>query len=394
MNKRYPYFYALGVLVFFLGIGIFVHPAEAHASEFGLTWDGTHFASTTPTTGSFCLTDYPYDTSYGAYGAGVASPTSSSDFSTWSVNIANALATAIAHGKTSGDFYIQDCLTPSTPTQFAIFHVGGGGTVTPISLDGDESTHVISVNSPALYSTTTSPVAVNFTWRQGDSTPSNGYRLNFTNTLTHQFFSSVGSFEDGSAVGNNTESTTTPLTGDGTWKLSVSLLDWSPDVPQAPQFVIDTSYEVWFGLNFNDNVTTVTMGPACEIRDPVVCEISFAGTFDAGECIKYLIIPNQCTAAQTFGQIPSTLATKFPFAYAYGINDMRVAMFTASSTASTSVAVTVPTFGTITFLSKSMIEAVPFASTIKIILTALMWLVTLELLYVTLLRSHNNQTGV
>jgi hypothetical protein len=41
-----------------------------------------------------------------------------------------------------------------------------------------------------------------------------------------------------------------------------------------------------------------------------------------------------------------------------------------------------------------MIAAVPFSNTIKIILTALMWIMTLELLYLTLIRSHNNQTGV
>jgi len=307
--KRLPLLLVAIVGSFFIG------SQTTFASEFGLTWDGTHFASTTPTTGAFCLTDYPYDSTWGAYGTGIVSPTSSSDFSTWTVSPAGALASAISRGRTSGDFYIQDCLTPSNPTQYAIFHVGGGGSVTPVSLDGDESTHVINISEPALYSTTTSPVNVTFTWRQGASNPANGYKLNFVNSLTHQSFYSTGSFNDGAATGLNTESTSTPLTGDGTWKLSVSLISWSPDVPGSYQYHIDTSDETWFGLNYNDNVTTVTLGPSCVVRDPSVCEVSFAGTFDLGECVAYLIVPSSCNVIDNYREVPTTLSQRFPFAY-------------------------------------------------------------------------------
>jgi len=86
------------------------------------------------------------------------------------------------------------------------------------------------------------------------------------------------------------------------------------------------------------------------------------------------------------------LEDKFPFAYAYDLNDVRQEMFGTSSTASTSIAVNVPHFGSITFLSTSMISAVPYASVIKTILGWLLWFMMAEYLYFRIIRSHDSQT--
>jgi len=98
------------------------------------------------------------------------------------------------------------------------------------------------------------------------------------------------------------------------------------------------------------------------------------------------------TTMQNFKSL--TLENRFPFAYAYDIGAMRNDLFNAPDAGTTTIAVTVPGFGTLTFLSAAMIAAVPFAATIKTILAALMWLLAAEFIYLTVIRSHNPNTGL
>lgn len=86
------------------------------------------------------------------------------------------------------------------------------------------------------------------------------------------------------------------------------------------------------------------------------------------------------------------LSDKFPFVYAYQIVDLRDALFTAPSTASTSIGVNVPNFGTITFLSKTMIDSVPYASLIKTILGYILYILCAEYIYYRVIRAHNPNT--
>jgi len=88
---------------------------------FGMTWNGTHFASTTPTSVSFCVADYPYIPSWGVYGTGYTNPTSTFDFANWSIT---------ASAFTNGTYQVVDCYNPATPTDYAIFTVNSGSITT------------------------------------------------------------------------------------------------------------------------------------------------------------------------------------------------------------------------------------------------------------------------
>jgi len=261
------------------------------------------------------------------------------------------------------------------------------------SPDGDDTTHVVEVITPQLFATTTSPVNIEFSYQQSSSNPqiANGYKIDFVHTLTYQSFSITGSL-DSAYVGDGVylQSTTTPIATSGTWKMTVSLIDWSPDVPSYPQSLIDAGVPVLFGIDYHDNVQTVVFGPTYQTYASTTCQLNLSGTFDLGQCIGYLTMPTSASVDR-FKQL--TLENSFPFAYAYDIGQMRLDLFDSPHAGTTTIAVTVPGFGTITFLSASMISAVPYASTIKFILGCLIWLMGIEFIYYTVIRSHNTNTA-
>jgi len=260
--------------------------------------------------------------------------------------------------------------------------------------NNSNTTHIINVSSPVLYSTTTSPVSVAFTYYVSSSTVPNGYTITYVNTLSHATKQYIGSLTSGfSGPGVYGQSTSTPLSGDGTWKMTISLIDWSPDVPVIPYTVISTAPDQWFGLNYNDNVQTVTFdGCADTTEASTTCSISFSGTFNLNQCVSYLVHPS-CNTLDKFKSL--TLAHSFPFAYAYQIGSLRNALLTATNTASTSIGVTIPWLGghqQLTFLSASMINAIPYTPWIKNILSLLMLFMVAELIYYKVLRSHDEKT--
>lgn len=115
-------------------------------------------------------------------------------------------------------------------------------------------------------------------------------------------------------------------------------------------------------------------------------------------CIKnaflWLFYPAS-DSIQKFTTIP--YEAKFPFVYVYQIQSIRNSLFSASSTAPTSVTVPLWKIGdaatsTITLLSKDMIEDVPFSSTIFFILTALIWFGMAEYIYYRVIRTHDTNT--
>lgn len=93
-----------------------------------------------------------------------------------------------------------------------------------------------------------------------------------------------------------------------------------------------------------------------------------------------------------------TLRNSFPFAYVYQVGDLRNELFNASSSsATTTVSVSIPSMSgsgttTLTFLSASMINAVPYTSTIKTILGWLLWLMLIEYVYYRTIRVHDSNT--
>jgi len=132
---------------------------------------------------------------------------------------------------------------------------------------------------------------------------------------------------------------------------------------------------------------------------------SLDGTFDRAICaltnslkdmISYFFRPSPTSIAQ-FQTLGETLKTKAPFSYAYDTNNLRQELFSASTTASTTISVStkfIPGQGTttITFLSASMLNAVPYSGTVKTVLGWILWLFAIEYIYYRVLRSHDNQT--
>jgi len=87
-----------------------------------------------------------------------------------------------------------------------------------------------------------------------------------------------------------------------------------------------------------------------------------------------------------------TLETTWPFSYAYEIGTIREELFTATETGTSTIGVTVPGFGTITFLSKDMMENVPYSGLVKTILGWILWFMFAEYVYYRVVRAHDNNT--
>jgi len=97
-------------------------------------------------------------------------------------------------------------------------------------------------------------------------------------------------------------------------------------------------------------------------------------------------------SVEKFKSLNDTLAGKFPFAYAYQAPSLVNKLWTSTQTASSTVSVNVNHFGTITFLSSSMMSAVPYANTIKTIIGWLLWIMTVEFIYFRVIRAHDPHT--
>jgi len=151
---------------------------------------------------------------------------------------------------------------------------------------------------------------------------------------------------------------------------------------------------VFFGLGSTSTVSTTTQANLPGSPTPIDC-----GTFDIGCYIKnafvWLFYPTDSSIEQ-FTSL--TLEGKFPFAYAYELGDVYEELFDSGTMASSSISVTIPWVAgattTITFLSASMITAVPFSSTIRTILGWVLWIMLAFLVYRQTLGAHDANTKV
>jgi len=204
------------------------------------------------------------------------------------------------------------------------FYWNGGFTPAPAG-DGDLTTHIIRITSPPAYATTTSPIPIGFDIYTSSSSPPMGYDISFRNTLTFETQSVSGWLVDSGY--NSTYygttfhvATSSPLTGDGTWSMTVSL--WSggnggpdPD-PQGTEYrYFGRAVTSWFGLNFNDNAQHVNFPSFVNVSyASTSCAISFSGSFSLSDCVGYLMHPTE-NVFLSYSNVGSTLSAKFPFAY-------------------------------------------------------------------------------
>jgi len=258
-------------------------------------------------------------------------------------------------------------------------------------------TQVLAINTPLLYATTTAavPVSFDFVVNASSSPDTDGYVALFVHDNSGFEVQELGllpAYTPGVYVEHSFTSSALPY--EGSWTLYMYLAGGVADKiaqPSLPLYTNGFRTATYFGVEYNDsqhNYTTPAYGGPQFAS--TTCAINFLGSFNPGDCIGYLTQPASSTVAN-FKAL--TLDGHFPFAYAYDVGRMRDNLLSGGS-GTTTVSVNITGFGTITFLSRSMIAAVPFAPTIKVILAALMWLLTIEVIYLTVIRSHNQNTGV
>jgi len=221
--------------------------------------------------------------------------------------------------------YVNVADNSGSPTIVSVPFYNNGGNPNDPAGDDDTSTHIVGIVSPVLYSTTTSPIPVKFTIYTSSSSPPMGYDITFVNTLSFQSKSVSGWLTDtgySSSYYGTTflVSTTTPLTGDGTWKMTVSL--WSgglggpdPDPMGTVYSYLGRSVDTYFGLNFHDNAQHAVFPSFVNVTyASTSCVISFAGTFNLPDCAGYLLHPTT-NGFLPYQNVSETLSTRFPFSY-------------------------------------------------------------------------------
>lgn len=307
--------------------------------------------------------------------------------------------------KLRGSTNVYLLLTLAGTNAYAIGYEGtyspGGG----VSGDGYDFTHVIRINEPVSYGTTTTTFDVSFDAiiNSDDASSTDGYVLGFlSEDGNYTFFEYL--IPTGWVADSPFNISTTSTLATGAYHMTVRLvggmidalaygtpLYYGPDGGfTAPGVEFAVSSTTYGSVVFPAPATRPYYGPQFASTS---CAVNFLGTFNLGDCVGYLSQPN-ASSTQNFTAVTDNMSRRAPFIYAYQIGQMRNELFSASSTASSSISVTVDGFGNITFISRDMVNNVPFSNTIKLILAALIWLLGAQTIYLTVIRSHNSNTGV
>jgi len=118
------------------------------------------------------------------------------------------------------------------------------------------------------------------------------------------------------------------------------------------------------------------------------CDDESGLTWAICKVFNLLLVPSQASVDK-FMSINSTLETKFPFVYVYQFSDSIDDLYTASSTATSTISYDFAGLGTLTLLSVDQLEAVPFQGWLRTILGYLMWIMFAVLVYTRTLRIFN-----
>lgn len=208
---------------------------------------------------------------------------------------------------------------------FLLFDAAGGtppAPPTPAVDDGDPTSHIIRINSPSLYATTTSPISINFDAKVNANDPNSydGYELSFSNDATGQKFNYFGLlpvYGFGGAFNVATSSVVVP-TGSG-WTLAISLTSGTETFLNGGSY--PASNGVWTATHFA--VGTATYASASNFTTPgyqgsgiasSTCAISFSGGFSLSDCLGYLFLPTT-NGLTIYGGVENQLQQVFPFSY-------------------------------------------------------------------------------
>lgn len=136
--------------------------------------------------------------------------------------------------------------------------------------------------------------------------------------------------------------------------------------------------------NYNSNFTTseATLLP-CSITAIDNCIIN---------AFTYMVLPSQ-QSIDNFNSLASDFETRIPFVYAYEIPSVFGELFANTGT-STGLVYAETDIGTINFISKEMLEDIPLSTTIRTMLSYLIWVMLAFTVYRRVLSIHNKETTV
>jgi len=146
------------------------------------------------------------------------------------------------------------------------------------------------------------------------------------------------------------------------------------------------SKEYSFSFVANGDVSRVSLGG---FRTGASSTCASSDTWSGGLCHAGLLlfVPSEESLA-LLGNKYEELQGTFPFVYAFEAQDLMETLFTATSTDAGIVAST--TLGTITFINRAKLEAVPYSSTFRTIIGYGMWLAFLWGAYRRVVRIFNS----
>lgn len=190
--------------------------------------------------------------------------------------------------------------------------------------DGNTNTHVIRIETPALYATTTAPTSVIFDIQNSPSNLANGYVVQYTNTGNFTTTYQYGLLADSGYVSPTDDgtpfaiATTSPTLANGKYSISVTLANISPNLPYPtltnPSGFFNPATVSYFGVGSTSFVLTPTFTSSSFSYASTSCVINFAGSFSLSDCLGYIFLPSQNWIAN-YTALPAQFQNIFPFSY-------------------------------------------------------------------------------
>jgi len=207
-------------------------------------------------------------------------------------------------------------------------------------------------------------------------------------------FSGVSGAIDPSVFGTSTEVISLSALTNGTYDLLITFANQGTVISGVVPFP-----ESYIYATISKSGSVITLVGTVEYYDGTVAledqELQPCGITALSGCItnafSYLFVPSEESALQ-MTQTFATLEEKAPFVYFYQLQTAIVDVWSSPSELPT---ISVP-FGSseITLLSAGLISAVPFVSTVRNIIGALIWLLLGLTIYRRTLKIFDNQTAV
>lgn len=276
--------------------------------------------------------------------------------------------------------------------------------------DGVTSSHVIRINAPIIESTvasTTFDIDIDYVIDDDDAYDANGIEVAIENLggaggIYYTRFSVVDLGWDTSKDDipqNESLSITAPFAG--TYKATVRLIH-SDSFFNTPPYsfppgsiqTVDSGKLSYFHVVSEDYDLNGTVSPTTgyAVYPDTSCDIDWVSGFDAGDCVGYLLTPSQDVWGAYAG-LDEEIMGRFPFSYMTQLGAIRDSIYGNTDDDPPSISVTI-LGGELVLLSRDMVAAVPFATTVNTLLTAFIYLLLVYALYAMTLKMHDSHTNV